>query len=842
MRKHSTMKEIETFHAGSIKSSNATITDQPKFFVTFPYPYMNGKLHLGHGYTIMNAELSARYMKSKGYNVLFPFGFHGSGMPIVTCAKKLERELAGKSEPSEGASQIKILKDMGVADDDIEKFKNPEFWIIYFSEKAKDDLIEFHINADFTRSFYTTQMNPYYDSFIQWQFNHLIESGYVYKGKRNVIFSLRDNQPCADHDRSGDGEGVVPVNTFVKLIETPLGRIMATVCDINGKKIIQTCKTVNIFRIGSDPIHYIANEWAFINIMHQYENVVLIDKIENSSICENSSDEIITFGTGFYLVENDDVISKNNDVTEFDFKFSEPEKTVKSRSGDVCIVAKTDQWFINYGDPDVKAKISEYVTNVFKTVDKSVHTMFSTAVNWLNEWACSRNYGLGTYIPGTTDLIDSLSDSTIYMAYYTISHLVTKLPLSEVNYKMWNYIFFDKNDEPFESDHIKIIDEMKNEFKYWYPVDLRVSGKDLVPNHLTMSLYNHYFIWKNEKYLPRQYNVNGYLMLNCNKMSKSTGNFMTLRDAIDKFGVNATRFALANSDGVEDGNFDSSLAETISAKLMKEYEWIIENIHNHEKLIELEGFNDIWDNIFISEIEKCIKDADESYSHSKYSLVNRAFYALQSARDDHRKNTYYCTKTCSIKWSLFKKYCQACITILYPICPTYTCEIQNLFSTIGESIDSNWTINFEKSAKYYYYRDIINGVASECNKTIDKMNKKKVCDFKFVINIFNRFSDEETLIIHNIKNNTIDEYMATIDKKKYGAYKGFIAYVKKNIEKYSISWMEFISDGEEYSIINEYIPKIIKAHKFEIIYNETNESCKFKYGPGSPMCAVDVFK
>lgn len=36
---------------------------------------------------------------------------------------------------------------------------------------------------------------------------------------------------------------------------------------------------------------------------------------------------------------------------------------------------------------------------------------------------------------------------------------------------------------------------MRNEFEYWYPMDLRVSGKDLIPNHLTMSLYNHAAIW-----------------------------------------------------------------------------------------------------------------------------------------------------------------------------------------------------------------------------------------------------------------------------------------------------------------------------------------------------------
>lgn len=37
--------------------------------------------------------------------------------------------------------------------------------------------------------------------------------------------------------------------------------------------------------------------------------------------------------------------------------------------------------------------------------------------------------------------------------------------------------------------------ELRREFTYWYPLDLRVSGKDLVPNHLTYFMYNHVAIW-----------------------------------------------------------------------------------------------------------------------------------------------------------------------------------------------------------------------------------------------------------------------------------------------------------------------------------------------------------
>lgn len=38
--------------------------------------------------------------------------------------------------------------------------------------------------------------------------------------------------------------------------------------------------------------------------------------------------------------------------------------------------------------------------------------------------------------------------------------------------------------------------KLREEFEYWYPMDLRCSGKDLIKNHLTMSLFNHAAIFK----------------------------------------------------------------------------------------------------------------------------------------------------------------------------------------------------------------------------------------------------------------------------------------------------------------------------------------------------------
>jgi len=65
---------------------------------------------------------------------------------------------------------------------------------------------------------------------------------------------------------------------------------------------------------------------------------------------------------------------------------------------------------------------------------------------------------------------------------------------------------------------------MRAEFEYWYPLDLRVSGKDLIQNHLTYFIYNHVAIWPHPSpsgagsKWPRGIRCNGHLLLNSEKV------------------------------------------------------------------------------------------------------------------------------------------------------------------------------------------------------------------------------------------------------------------------------------------------------------------------------------
>ena len=64
-----------------------------RYMVTFPYPYMNGQLHLGHTFTISKCEFAVGFQRLKGKKCLFPFGFHVTGMPI-----KVRENISGDFE------------------------------------------------------------------------------------------------------------------------------------------------------------------------------------------------------------------------------------------------------------------------------------------------------------------------------------------------------------------------------------------------------------------------------------------------------------------------------------------------------------------------------------------------------------------------------------------------------------------------------------------------------------------------------------------------------------------------------------------------------------------------
>lgn len=311
------------------------------------------------------------------------------------------------------------------------------------------------------------------------------------------------------------------------------------------------------------------------------------------------------------------------------FPFADPMGKVVSRSGDDCVVAYLGQWFLNYGENDAEwqQETLNHVVNNLNTYSAECKHGFEKNLSWLNRWACARTYGLGSKLPWDKQfLVESLSDSTVYMAYYTIAHLLhgdrfgkttgpLKVTAEQMTDEVWDYVFTRReiSDELISKSGIskESLQQMRREFEYWYPLDVRVSGKDLIQNHLTFFLYIHIALFPKE-YWPRGVRANGHLLLNGEKMSKSTGNFLTLKDAVDKFGADATRIAFADAgDSIEDANFEESVANSNILRLYTLKEWI-EEVAKDQTLRT--GPTDAFaDKLFNNELNSLVRETQKHY-------------------------------------------------------------------------------------------------------------------------------------------------------------------------------------------------------------------------------------
>lgn len=381
--------------------------------------------------------------------------------------------------------------------------------------------------------------------------------------------------------------------------------------------------------------------------------------------------------------------------------YQEPEKKIISRSGDECVVALCDQWYLDYGEKNWRNLTQKCLDNV-ETFHDEVRKNFEFTLDWLGGHACSRTYGLGTRLPWDQNwLIESLSDSTIYMAYYTINHILHQdfdgkdskkfgIKATDMTLEVWDYVFMQTDKIPTSRIDSKLLKKLRHEFEYWYPVDLRASGKDLVPNHLTYYLYNHTAMWPSDSNKwPVGIRANGHLLLNSEKMSKSTGNFLTLKESLNQFGADGMRLALANAgDSIEDANFETNVADSGVLRLWTFVE-LVKELFEEKGEMRSSSSKTVSDDMFDAEMNLKIKETDLNYSKMMFKdALKTGFFEFSNLFNQYRERS---SVQGGMKWEKVELYIRNQILILSPVCP-HICDFiwRNYLNEPRSILHSSW--------------------------------------------------------------------------------------------------------------------------------------------------------
>lgn len=507
--------------------------------VTAAFPYVNTPQHIGHLRTYGTADLYARYMRLRGYNVLYPMGFHATGTPILAIAKRL----AGKDE-----ELIKELRAFEIPDDEIARMSDPLYCANYILQIDEEGMRLAGLSIDWRRKL--KSIEPMFSKMIEWQFQKLKEKGYLTQGSHPVGWCPNENNAVGQHDTKGD-------------VEPEIEQLTAVCFKDSASDVYFPCATyrpetiegvTNLF-VGESieyvtakikaRRYYLSKHAAYLlgfQMQIEIEGPFDAKELLKKSAINPWNNEAVPILPGFFVEADvgtgivmsvpahapfdyaalkklkaagqrvpDNFYKKVVEIKKPDYKAPTPEEVEKVKRGDKTVSAaaylsilmetndnysddmleaatkvlyreeahwgvmlggkyagmketeardkiKSDmlssgwafimyelvnakkvlcrcgwnvvvknvegQWFINYGDEKWKQQVRDHMKSMVFLPESTRYT-YEKVVEWINLRAAERAQGLGTKFPFNPEhIIESLSDSTIYMTYYTYINIL----------------------------------------------------------------------------------------------------------------------------------------------------------------------------------------------------------------------------------------------------------------------------------------------------------------------------------------------------------------------------------------------------------------------------------
>ncbi len=502
-------------------------------------------------------------------------------------------------------------------------------------------------------------------------------------------------------------------------------------------------------------------------------------------------------------------------------------KAVCRCTGKVIVAVLRDQWFLDYSSKKWKEKTRKLI-NKLEIIPEVYRKTFLDVLDWLDKRPCARKRGIGTPLPFDKNwIIESLSDSTIYMAFYLISHIIKRenIKPEQLTYDVFEYVFNGKGN-PKTIDK-KILDEMRNEFLYWYPNDHRHTAPAHISNHLIFFLMHHTLLFP-EKFWPKKLSFNGLVIREGAKMSKSKGNVIPLVDISRKYGVDLFRlFVLSSSNLNSVFDWRESALANIRNKLENFANMIFASL-DYEELKNL-TYLDKWIlNKFYQRINEA-KNLAKELKVREY-CVNVFFELINDL------NLYKKLVPIEKFNKLLRKILPQWMIVLEPIIPHFSEEVwhrvgNNSFVSL-ELYPKAGKINREILAA----DKLLQNLHKDINEVLSlvKFKPKKITlfvadEWKYELyKTILKTKDKKSLISEAIKNKKIKEH-----GKEAVQLINFM--IKKNSFPDSVSTQEI-----EYSILNEIIPSLESEYEceFDVVKNSNHEKSK-KALPGKPGILVE---
>ncbi len=837
--------------------------DREGILVTAALPYVNMPQHIGHLRTYSTADMNARFLRMRGYNVLYPMAFHKTGTPILAIAKRVrnnDKEL------------FEELADYGIEESDIRKMADPMFIANFFTDIMEKGMRRAGYSIDWRRKFDTIQ--PRFSKLVEWQFLKLKEKGLIVQGEHPVGWCTNENNVVGQHDTRHDVQPRIEENIAIKFkdadsnayflcatyrpetiyavtnlfINKDAEYVVAKIGEeeyylakdaalmLSNQKKLEVERSIAADELlkkkALDPItgneipvlpgFFVKSDFGTGVVMSvpshapfdyaaierlkrdgypvgeiRYRKVIDIEPSKDGKTLGRSFAEEEGSGTGdghsgngqksiddsipalAYLSLIDGNIDAEDDVLDRATKaiYKEEahwgimaegpykglreqearekikkemsakgqamsiylltnEEPVYCRCGTKVIVkVVSDQWFIDYGNEKWKAEVMKHLGSM-KIYPQKLDETFRGVVDWIDLRAAERAQGLGTPFPfNPSHIIESLSDSTIYMTFYTFDHILAANNVQPESLKpsFFDYLFeYNKDISAVSKDtgiSEEVIKKCKDSIDYWYTSTRRHSAPDLVPNHLTMYIFNHVALFP-EKFWPKSIIVNGFVNSEGQKMSKSMGNIVPLISGAEKYGVDPLRFLEVTSADLDtDINFNISALEGVYER--NEYLYKTAGEVNAMESGELTHI-DYW---LYSKLNRKIKDATAYMKNMNIrNAYTRMFYDSVSELQWYKRRG-------GKNGIVVKDFMEKIVKMLAPIMPHFAEELWHMMGNNTLIVREKWPEEDEGmiSDKEEAIEEIIKGTIEDIKKSVELSSKmdlnagKKVSKVKIIV-------------------------------------------------------------------------------------------------------------